>query len=108
MTPTQIIQIAIGLTTILTWIFRYSTVKQDFYQFGLNTQTMYLVGVSKILISALMVVGVWYPQITVGSTTVMAIFMAIAQYYHWKVDNSVIKKWPSAVLLTGCVWILLG
>ena len=96
---TQITQIIIGASVAYVWIFRFHNVLKEFEEFGLSDVTRNFVGVSKIALSTLLVVGIWYPTLIFIPAIMMGFFMVSAQYFHFTVKNSFVKHLPSLILL---------
>lgn len=96
---TQITQIVIGASVAYVWIFRFHNVLKEFEEFGLSDVTRNFVGVSKIALSTLLVVGIWYPTLIFIPAIMMGFFMVSAQYFHFTVKNSFVKHLPSLILL---------
>lgn len=101
----NLLQVAVALSVAYVWIFRYHNVVTEFEQFGLSDITRNMVGSSKIAVSTLLIVGIWYPSLVYVSSIIMAMFMLSAQYYHFKVKNPFIKHLPSLILLILCLII---
>ena len=81
------------------WVFRFHNVLKEFKQFGLSDVTRNLVGASKIVLSTLLIVGIWDTNLVLIPSILMGFFMIGAQYFHFKVKNSFIKHLPSLFLL---------
>ena len=95
-------QISIALSVAFVWVFRYHNVILEFKSFGLSDLTRNFVGVSKIALSTLLVTGVWVPSLVFFSSVLMGLFMVAAQFFHFKIKNTLIKHLPSLVLLILC------
>ena len=65
------------------------------------------VGVVKLVIATLLIVGFWSPAVIPGATLGMAALMVGAQWSHWRVANPMAKRVPSAILLAACALILV-
>jgi hypothetical protein len=107
MTLLQITQLTIALSVIFVWLFRYENIKKEFELFGIK-KIIKAVGITKILISILLIIGLWVPETTLVSSATMGIFMLSAQYFHWSVSNPLYKKLPSIILFSLCIIILLN
>ena len=92
-------QIVVAASVAFVWIFRYHNVVKEFAQFGLNDLTRNFVGASKISLSTLLVVGIWFPTLVTIPAVLMGLLMISAQYFHFKISNSFIKHLPSLILL---------
>ena len=98
-------QIALSLSVIYVWVFRFHNVIAEFKSFGLSDLTRNFVGVSKIALSTLLITGIWFPSLVFVSSVLMGIFMVSAQFFHFKIKNTFIKHLPSLVLLILCGFI---
>lgn len=95
----QICQLTVAISVLFVWVFRFHNVLKEFKQFGLSDITRNLVGTSKIALSTLLIVGIWYTNLVLIPSILMGLFMIGAQYFHFKVKNSFIKHLPSLFLL---------
>ncbi len=98
-------QIAVALSIVIVWVFRFNNVEKEFKQYGLSDLTRNIVGASKLSLSTLLVAGIWYSDLVLIPALLLAFFMLSAQYFHFKVGNSMQKKLPSFVLLVLCLFI---
>lgn len=99
-------QIVIAASVYYVWIFRYFNVIKEFNQFGLSDLTRNFVGAAKMSMSALLIVGIWYPDVIIIAAAVMGLFMVGAQFFHFKIKNSFIKHLPSLILLILSVFLV--
>ena len=101
----KLAQASIALSVVFVWIFRYHNVITEFKSFGLSDLTRNFVGVSKIALSTLLITGIWHPSLVFASSILMGFFMVSAQFFHFKIKNTLIKHLPSLVLLILCGFI---
>lgn len=101
-------QIVVAVSVIYVWIFRFHNIITEFKQFGLNDLTRSFIGATKIALSTLLIVGVWFPELVLIPAFIMGLIMIAAQYFHFKVSNPFIKHLPSLLLLILCVLITLS
>jgi hypothetical protein len=101
-------QIAVAISVAYVWIFRFHNVLKEFDLFKLSDVTRNFVGVSKISLATILILGIWYPALVLISSILMATFMLSAQYFHFKVKNPFKKHLPSLILLILCVFIALS
>ena len=97
--------IIVAASVYYVWIFRYYNVVKEFNQFGLSDVTRNFVGAAKISLSALLVVGIWHPELIAIPSALMGLFMVGAQYFHFKIKNPFIKHLPSLILLILCAFL---
>jgi len=102
---TFVAQVIVALSIGYVWIFRFENIVKEFKQYGLNDLTRSIVGAAKIVLSTLLVVGIWYPDLVLIPSLLMAFLMVSAQYFHFKSGNPWSKHIPSFVLLLLCLFI---
>ena len=100
-------QMTVAASVAYVWIFRFHNVLKEFNQFGLSHLTRNLIGVSKISLATLLVVGIWHSSLVLIPSVLMGLLMIAAQYFHFKIKNSFIKHLPSLILLFLCAFIAL-
>jgi hypothetical protein len=108
MNYTTILQLIVAVSVIYVWIFRMHNIIKEFKQFGLSDLTRSAVGATKIALSTLLIVGVWYPSLVLIPSVIMGLIMVAAQYFHFKISNPFLKHLPSFVLLVLCIIITLS
>lgn len=101
-----LVQITIAVSVFFVWVFRYGNVTKEFKQFGLSDVIRNMVGASKMALSTLLIVSIWYPSLAMPSAFLMGLFMVAAQFFHFKVKNDFIKHLPSLILLLLCALIV--
>ena len=104
-TYSSIAQLIVALSVGYVWIFRFDNIVKEFHQYGLSDLTRTMVGAAKIILATLLVAGIWYPALVLVPALLMALLMAAAQYFHFKVHNPWSKHLPSLFLLVLCVFI---
>ena len=100
-----IAQVIVALSIAYVWIFRFDNIMKEFNQYGLSDLTRNLVGAAKIALSTLLVTGIWYPDLVLIPSLLIAFLMLVAQYFHFKVSNPWQKHIPSLLLLILCLFI---
>ena len=95
----QYLQLIVGVSVFYVWTFRIHNVIREFELFGFNEITRSLIGATKIVLSTLLTVGVWYPDLVFIPAVLMSAFMLGAQYYHFKIKDPMIKYLPSFIFL---------
>lgn len=101
-------QLILAASVIFVWIFRFDNIIKEFKQFGLSDLTRSFIGATKIALSTLLIVGVWYSSLVLIPSIIMGSIMVAAQYFHFKVKNPFVKHLPSFLLLILCVFIALA
>ncbi|MDE0771891.1 MAG: DoxX family protein [Salibacteraceae bacterium] len=103
----RLAQMTLAISVAYVWIFRFHNVLKEFDQFGLSHLIRNLIGATKISLATLLVVGIWHSSLVLIPTVLMGLLMIGAQYFHFKIKNSFIKRLPSLILLLLCAFIAL-
>jgi hypothetical protein len=105
-----IIQIVIALAIFNVWILRFRkptdwrggearNMREEFEVYGLPGWFLGLVGFLKLLFAALLIVGIWFPPLTIPAAVGMAVLMLGAVLMHLKVKDPLKKSLPAFSLL---------
>jgi len=100
--------IAAGIVNV--WIFRFNkptayrggsatSMKEEFAAYGLSEGAMKLVGFLKLLLAALLVIGIWVAPLAAPAAGAMAILMLGAIAMHFKVGDPAMKSLPALLML---------
>ncbi len=108
LTLTQIAQIAVAACVTYVWTFCLQTLEDEFKLFGLSPHVRSIIGVIKIILATLLVMGVWYPTPVLWPAMLMGVLMLAAQFFHFKGKTPVVKRIPSFVMLILCLFISLS
>ena len=100
-----IAQVIVAFSIGYVWIFRFNNIVKEFNQYGLSDLTRSVVGAAKIALSTLLVAGIWYPDLVLIPSLLIAFLMLSAQYFHFKVSNPWRKHIPSLLLLILSLFI---
>lgn len=92
-------QIIIAISIIIVWVFRFDNIIREFKHYGISDLLRNMVGAAKIVLSTLLITGIWYPQLVLIPALMMAFLMVCAQIAHIKVKNPLSKFIPSFILL---------
>ena len=103
----QIIQIIVASSVIYVWTIRIRNVIKEFELFKINEVVRSLIGATKIVLSTLLIVGIWYPNLVFIPAVLMSLFMIGAQYYHFKIKDPFIKFIPSLTFLVMSLMIAI-
>lgn len=104
----SLIQIILALSVLYVWVFRFNNIEKEFKQFGLSDVTRSFVGTSKIALATLLIAGIWHASLVQIPAILMGLFMIAAQYFHFQIKNSFIKRLPSLILLILAAIIAIG
>ncbi|CAI8392932.1 MAG: Uncharacterised protein [Owenweeksia sp. TMED14] len=98
-------QLVVSASIIVVWVFRYDNIVLEFKQYGISDLVRNIVGASKISLSTILALGVYYEMPLVTASLLIAFLMVCAQAYHVKVKNPFKKYVPSALLLLLSLFI---
>ena len=98
-------QLIVAISVLIVWIFRYDNIVVEFKDYGYSDLLRNFVGVAKTSTSTLLILGLWYNEITIYASLSMAFFMLCAQLSHIKVKNPFIKFVPSLIFLIMSLFI---
>ena len=100
-----IAQVIVAISIVFVWVFRFDNIVKEFKQYGLSDLTRTMVGSAKLVLSTLLVAGIWYPDLILIPALLIAFLMLAAQYFHFKANNPMQKRMPSLLLLLLCLSI---
>lgn len=106
----NIIQLMIALGLINVWILRFnrktayrggdaSNLKEEFLVYGLPFWFFYLVGFLKISSAILLILGIYFPSLTLPASLLVFALMLGAIAMHFKVKDPIIKAVPASFML---------
>tara|TARA_B100001287_G_scaffold132754_2_gene111841 strand:- start:2698 stop:3042 length:345 start_codon:yes stop_codon:yes gene_type:complete len=98
-------QLIVSISVLIVWVFRFDNIVVEFKHYGYSDLLRNFVGVAKTSTSTLLILSLWYNEITVYASLSMAFFMLCAQISHIKVKNPFIKFVPSLIFLIMCLFI---
>ena len=104
----QIFQLIVAFSVFYVWTIRIRNVIKEFELFQISEVIRSLIGATKIVLSTLLVVGVWYSNLVFIPAVLMSLFMIGAQYYHFKIKDPFIKYIPSFIFLVMSVMIAIS
>ena len=94
-----VVQVLIAVSIVFVWVYHFNVVVGEFHEYSLPDWIRSSVGAAKISISTLLIAGIWYHSLVVVPALIMAVLMAFAQYYHFKVRHPLLKYVPSFTLM---------
>ena len=114
-----LLQVVVAMAIINVWVVRYgqatswrggtaTNMREEFAVYGLPDWAMFAVGSLKLLFAALLVAGIWVPELTKPAATGMAALMLGAIMMHVKVSDPVHKSVPAFVMLLLCLMITVS
>ncbi len=113
----SILQIILAIGLVNVWLVRFrkptkyrgkgaANMDQEFRAYGLPTWFMYLIGTAKMIIAALLVIGLWIPVVIAPAATVLAVLMIGAVSMHIKVRDPFIKMVPAMAMFAMAVLVV--
>ena len=112
----RILTVVVSLTVINVWLFRSNkstsyrggdatNLMEEFEVYGLSDYFL-IIGIIKVSLAILLLVGVFYKKLTLFSASGIAIMMLAAAYFHFSVGDELIKALPSSAMLLSCIIII--
>jgi len=113
------LQLVVALGLFNVWLVRpkmqtsyrggqAKTLFEEFGVYGLPTWSFFVVGALKIAFASLLILGLWFSQLTAPAAVGIAILMAGAVCMHARVGDPVKKALPAAsVLLCALILVLV-
>lgn len=103
-------QSAAALWILNVWFLRFnkdtgyrggqaSNMEEEFAEYGMSKEAMYAVGVAKVGLATMMLVGLRVPKLVRPASTGLALFMVGAIGMHVKVNDPVKRSLPAATVL---------
>lgn len=105
-----VLQVVVALGLLNVWLLRAGSatsyrggdarsLKEEFAAYGLPGFFFYLVGALKIGSAALLIAGIWVPELVLPAAAVVAVLMVGALVMHVKVKDPAIKSLPALLML---------
>ena len=112
------LKVAIFLTIINVWFVRFNkptpyrgggakSMKEEFEVYGISNASMYVVGAIKVALATLLLISIWYPELSIPVASGMAIFMLGAIVMHFKANDPTIRSFPALTLLICSILIVM-
>ena len=112
-----LLNLVIAFSIFNVWIIRYNqetkwrgkdskSLKEEFQVYGLPIWFMYIIGLLKLSLSILLIIGMWFPKIGFYASLTMIVLMIGALLMHLKVNDPLKKSLPALtiiVLLIGAI-----
>ena len=108
----------IFISIINVWFFRFNktspyrgggakSMKEEFEVYGFSTALMYLVGALKVVLATLLVISIWYPELSTPAAGGMGIFMLGAIFMHFRANDPSIRSFPALLFFLLSVGIIV-
>ena len=115
----KIFNLIIGFGILNVWLLRYNketafrggnakNLKEEFKVYGLPNWFFILIGIIKVSLAILLIIGFWFENLTFYSTIGIAILMIGAILMHLKVNDPVKKSLPALSILLMLISIIFS
>jgi uncharacterized membrane protein YphA (DoxX/SURF4 family) len=92
-------QVLVAASVFFVWTVRYQNIVQEFKQYGLPDWLRDLVGILKLTLALLLLIGIERRAFAVAGGLGIAALMGCAFVTHLRIKNPVFKMLPSLTLL---------
>ncbi len=96
---TIVLQALVVASIFFVWIVRYTNIVEEFKHYDLPEWLRDLVGILKLTLALLLLIGIERKPFAVGGGIGIAVLMACAFVTHLRVKSPVLKMLPSLILL---------
>tara|TARA_B100000614_G_scaffold262576_1_gene296905 strand:+ start:1272 stop:1643 length:372 start_codon:yes stop_codon:yes gene_type:complete len=112
-----VLQVTIAVVIIAVWIFRprletsfragdAKNIVEEFAVYGLPLWSVYVIGITKLTLAILLIVGIWYSSLVQFAAVGMGILMAGAVVCHLKTkDDPLSRATPASLMLLMCILV---
>jgi uncharacterized membrane protein YphA (DoxX/SURF4 family) len=115
----KVIQVVVALGIYNVWLLRFrkstswrggtaQNMKEEFEIYGLPGWFMGVVGLLKLLCATLLIVGIWFPQVTRPAAAGLAVLMLGAVAMHVKVKDPAMRSLPAFTMLVLCLVVAVA
>jgi hypothetical protein len=104
-TSAIVLQAFVAASIFFVWGVRYNNIVQEFKQYGLPDSLRDLVGILKLTLALLLLIGIGRPDLAMVGGLGIAFLMACAFAVHMKAGTPSLKRIPSLTLLTSSLVI---
>ena len=111
-------QLVVAIALLNVWLLRTGgatqwrgggakSMREEFAVYGLPGWLMWVVGIIKVTLAVLLIVGLWLPSVVKPAATGIAVLMLAAVSMHVKVKDPLKKSMPALALLVLSVVVAL-
>ncbi|MBA3815543.1 MAG: DoxX family protein [Parachlamydiaceae bacterium] len=98
-------QIFIATIIVVLWVSRFDNVVLEFHEYGIPDLVRNIVGAFQIVLSTLLIAGIWYPNLVFFPALMMAFIMFCAQLAHFKAHHSLYRYLASFGIMLLCLFV---
>jgi uncharacterized membrane protein YphA (DoxX/SURF4 family) len=113
-----LLQVIVALGIFNVWFLRFNmateyrggnskNLKEEFAAYGLPIWFFVLIGVLKVSCAILLIVGIWYTDITRYAAGALGFLMVGALFMHIKAKDPLFKSLPAFLMFLMCLIIFL-
>ncbi len=113
----KILMAIVALTILNVWLLRFGQASiyrggaatdmlSEFSAYGLSANMMYAVGAIKVIAALTLLAGFRFPKLITPALITISLFMSAAIYFHFSINDALIKSLPAALLLLGSLLLL--
>jgi uncharacterized membrane protein YphA (DoxX/SURF4 family) len=92
------LQVLVASSIFFVWVVRYDNIVEEFRQYGLPDWLRDLVGILKLTLAALLLVGIQRPALAAAAGSGIAFLMLCALGVHLRARTPLWKRLPSLAL----------
>lgn len=111
-----LLKLIVSFTIINVWTFRANKssiyrggesvdLVSEFLSYGLSVNLMYLVGAIKVIAALLLLISVFFKKLELIPLLIISVLMIGAIYFHFSINDTLIKSFPAALMLVLCIGI---
>ena len=115
-TALSTISVVVALTVLNVWVLRFNRptqwrggaaqgMREEFQAYELPLWLLGVVGFLKVCCAALLIMGIWIPEVTKPAAGVLGLLMACAVSMHIKIKDPPRKLFPALCLLALSVTV---
>lgn len=120
MKSSKYLSLLVSIVVLSAWSFRLNqpsvfrggdavNMSEEFAVYGLNDGIMITVGVVKIILALLLLLGgLKFPALIKPSAVGMSLFMIAAVYFHFSISDGMIPTLPAASMLLCCLILVIN
>ena len=109
-----LLKLIVSFTIINVWTFRANKssiyrggesfdLVSEFLSYGLSVNLMYLVGAIKVIAALLLLISVFFKKLELIPLLIISVLMIGAIYFHFSINDTLIKSFPAALMLVLCI-----
>ena len=106
----RILIVLVAITVLSAWTYRLDletvyrggdakNMIEEFQAYGLSQTTMVIVGVFKVILALMLLLGLKFKKLIVPAAAGMALFMTAAVYFHFSISDPIVPTAPSLSLI---------